>query len=262
MLPAAFGLRETACSSLFLQSYSTFRRQYAISSPDSVSIQKPRAHVESVFQAHEKSCRPVRAASDRALDSLRCAHPPLAPARHTARLRNPPPPEHLLFAPASCEYCPGTDSLRSDKSRCKTSTRTGSARCSCTLSGKHPDKHPGLHAQFPSGAAPDAAPPGRSGAPALRRQHDCRAAPRAPGACRRCGSDSTCGPRLRAAVFHCFVPPVGRAQDVPGREVRSDENTCQPEIVLPTHRPASLLSLVAEALTLPGYKEIDGATLG
>src|SRR5207237_9667807 len=120
-------------------------------------------------------------------------------------------------------------------------------QCSCKPSGTLPDKHPALRVPIPSGATPGAIPPDHTAAPIPRRPRGYRAAPRAPEGCRQFGSDLTCGSALGAAAFHYFVQGPHSAIDCPvgltvppGRFWLPRENTCQPEIVLPTRRPASL----------------------
>src|SRR6266567_4132293 len=254
---------ETAYSLRFLPSYSAPRQPSAISIRDSASTQRPCVRAASTSPAPAKFFRPTRAASGRPQNPLRLAH--------------------LLFAPASSGCCPGKDWSQSGKSTYRTNTRTEIARCSCKPSGTLPDKHPGLRVPIPSGAKPDAALPGRTGAPIPRTRRDCRVAPRVPAGCRQCGSDLTCGCALGAAAFHCFArdPHTANLSShvmvVPlGPFWLPSENTCQPEIVLPTRRPASLCprflscplfwsdrasrpsSSTPGALTFPGFKKIDG----
>src|SRR5205823_14531721 len=117
----------------------------------------------------------------------------------------------------------------------------------CRPSGTLPDKRPGPRVPIPSGAKPGAIPPYRTGAPVPRRRRGCRVAPRAPEGCRQFGSDLTCGSALGAVAFHYVargphsaIPPPDGMTVPPGHFWLPGENTCQPEIVLPTRRPASL----------------------
>src|SRR5439155_15946635 len=134
-----------------------------------------------------------------------------------------------------------------------------------------PDKYPGLRALIRSGALRAATPRGRSGAPVLRTRLGCHAGPRGPAWCHPCGvlPDSTCGSGFRPPAFHRFarVPQTANsspyAVTAPPVHDSPDENTCQPEIVLPTLRPASPLSSITPGTpTFPGFKKIDGVRAG
>src|SRR6266480_7815842 len=114
-------------------------------------------------------------------------------------------------------------------------------------------------------------PPGRSGALVPRTQHGCRAGPRAPAWCHQSGvvPGSTCGSGFLSPALHRFArgPQTANsspyAVTVPPVHDSPDENTCQPEIVLPTLRPASPLSSVTPGTpTFPGFNEIEGTGLG